>query len=895
MIPDFRRYLLNHIFGARRFFLPPVLDTFPSTIDAPVATAATGVDVDSFTANWNAVDGATGYYLDVATDSDFTSYVTGYQNLSVAGTSKSVTGLSVFTTYYYRVRATNGSTTSENSNTITRATDFDPTGLDNLTLWSKYQNLARTAWEQAGYQYNNEASANELQGKSGGSVLLNGSNSDYLDLGNQGTIKLVEFWIKLGTTTEKIIDLNGTANIEAIAGTLTVNSWAGTTITIDGAVTSTIGTDWAHVLITSSTGVAASAVKVGLIGATYGDFSIKDIRFYSAVEGSNYNTPQNLLTQNGAVYPCMEGNVGIGTGAQPIIFEKDGNHGTFNTSAAGNYIVSRNNAEVGLQQFTHGKNFLDYLDGVDDDVDLGSVALTATAFVEFNTIIQTPSGTQRFFSQGTGLAGNNFGMQITSARKLVAIIGLDGGGLQVFTTTGAISEGQHKIKMEVTATDIEFYVDDALFESTSLTTTVGTGSHPMFIGTKTGENGEWYEGFIWDVNVDNQHSYLGGDPWTDLTGSNNGIRNGNPVKIPIPATSDAGTTDILGNTIADPWAEGKIDCRMAYGQFDWFVYNGGYPKITLTGIDLSAQTGFTFRGKFRNDRTYHPTSNNPIIANLGGGTNRVNIFVGAGVSAGKITFQCADGAAIKTITGSTVLNHMQEYEVIATAQVDGANLTMEVYIDGSSEASGTFASTEIDLAYLNNTWQFGYQSGAQYFVGLILDGDIYDDYTSDGNVSALSKVHGYTNLGGWVDDTGSIDGVPTAAIFKKAFNIQLHNGLSLESNLGNIKTPAFGIRVPDASDDQTIFTLGSGEDITLGSSAIVCSDFSSIVVDGSGNSISDDTRHYVELQNATDVNIDTTDILSPSFFGELWVPFIAYSDQLSAGESANLKTYVDAL
>src|ERR1700751_3149091 len=49
----------------------------------PVANPATFVASNSFTANWSHVSGATGYRLDVATDSLFTNYVTGYQNLNV--------------------------------------------------------------------------------------------------------------------------------------------------------------------------------------------------------------------------------------------------------------------------------------------------------------------------------------------------------------------------------------------------------------------------------------------------------------------------------------------------------------------------------------------------------------------------------------------------------------------------------------------------------------------------------------------------------------------------------------------------------------------------------------------------------------------------------------------
>ena len=73
----------------------------------PASSAATAIGSDSFTANWSTVSGVTGYRVDVATDSGFTSMVSGYDNLYVAGqttSSLSVTGLSASTTYYYRVR-----------------------------------------------------------------------------------------------------------------------------------------------------------------------------------------------------------------------------------------------------------------------------------------------------------------------------------------------------------------------------------------------------------------------------------------------------------------------------------------------------------------------------------------------------------------------------------------------------------------------------------------------------------------------------------------------------------------------------------------------------------------------------------------------------------------------
>ncbi|PXY44566.1 LamG-like jellyroll fold domain-containing protein [Flavobacterium hydrophilum] len=113
----------------------------------PVATAAATLSCTSFTANWNAVDGANAYHLDVATDAGFTAILPSYNSLNVGNvTSLAVTGLSSNTTYYYRVRSRNAAcgmmTTSSNTisilvstgptapvlGTITQATCANPEG-----------------------------------------------------------------------------------------------------------------------------------------------------------------------------------------------------------------------------------------------------------------------------------------------------------------------------------------------------------------------------------------------------------------------------------------------------------------------------------------------------------------------------------------------------------------------------------------------------------------------------------------------------------------------------------------------------------------------------------------------------------------------------------------------
>jgi hypothetical protein len=97
----------------------------PSNAPPPVPTSrpATALATSAFTANWLSSSFATGYRLDVSTNSAFGNYLAGYQDRDVGNVlSWSVSGLNPGTLYYYRLRAYSTNGTSGNSTTIVAAT-----------------------------------------------------------------------------------------------------------------------------------------------------------------------------------------------------------------------------------------------------------------------------------------------------------------------------------------------------------------------------------------------------------------------------------------------------------------------------------------------------------------------------------------------------------------------------------------------------------------------------------------------------------------------------------------------------------------------------------------------------------------------------------------------------
>lgn len=119
--------------------------------------------------------------------------------------------------------------------------------------------------------------------KLGNCLEFDGTN-DYISVGSAyNGVKTVSFWLKADSADEKVIDLNGTANIEVVSGKVTANNFTDPTIYIDSVVSSSTNTNWHYVTITTATGINASTVDIGRISAGYFKGFIDHIYFYDYV------------------------------------------------------------------------------------------------------------------------------------------------------------------------------------------------------------------------------------------------------------------------------------------------------------------------------------------------------------------------------------------------------------------------------------------------------------------------------------------------------------------------------------------------------------------------------------------------------------------------------------
>jgi len=113
------RVKANNSCGTSNYSSTMSYSTSPIPSSVPTMTQVTFSNCNAVNLFWNQVTNATGYYLDVSTTSNFSSFVS--QNIQIGYYPSGgyyLGGLTTGTTYYFRVRAYNNCQTTSNSNII---------------------------------------------------------------------------------------------------------------------------------------------------------------------------------------------------------------------------------------------------------------------------------------------------------------------------------------------------------------------------------------------------------------------------------------------------------------------------------------------------------------------------------------------------------------------------------------------------------------------------------------------------------------------------------------------------------------------------------------------------------------------------------------------------------
>lgn len=191
-------------------------------------SATTAPTFTSVTFNWALASLGTGgatsatYTLEVATDANFTSPVAGSPFTNITGTSQVVTGLSIDTPYFYRVRATGGTCVGEYTSGTYNHIYCVPTSgsgtsntITNFTTTGGYLNINNTTGGAVYTNYSSQMVAKEA----GTSFTFNGTKSV-----NATRVKIYVDWNKdlnFDETTEAVYTL-GTFNATTFSGTVAV-------------------------------------------------------------------------------------------------------------------------------------------------------------------------------------------------------------------------------------------------------------------------------------------------------------------------------------------------------------------------------------------------------------------------------------------------------------------------------------------------------------------------------------------------------------------------------------------------------------------------------------------------------------------------------------------------
>jgi len=125
-----------------------------------------------------------------------------------------------------------------------------------------------------------------VAGKYGNARSFNGKN-DYIDCGNVGPVNTVEFYINTTDRKAGILELNPSAYISIVSGSITTIGFNSPAIYINGKPKADLSAGFNHVVVMTDTAINAEAVKIGKVDRDYTKGIIDEVRLYNRVLASD--------------------------------------------------------------------------------------------------------------------------------------------------------------------------------------------------------------------------------------------------------------------------------------------------------------------------------------------------------------------------------------------------------------------------------------------------------------------------------------------------------------------------------------------------------------------------------------------------------------------------------
>ena len=236
-----------------------------------------------------------------------------------------------------------------------------------------------------------------------------------------------------------------------------------------------------------------------------------------------------------------------------------------------------------------------------------------------------------------------------------------------------------------------------------------------------------------------------------------------PNVVNVRRSSDSAITDFKASEVSDgtlrDWTLGSTLAL----ENNRMYFDGVNDKVDVSGVDISSNSEITIKTRLLwNDSSEDAEG---IFTNNNTGAGRFSINV-----SGNTLFMVVDSGT-NSETRSQTIQAGRFYDVVASGKIDGTSLKLNLFVDGVGTGELSVNSTNSDFNHITQNWVIGYLNNARYFEGIIDYVDVYEGYSTDGSVTGMTQLHGWSNTNitdaSWTDSVGSANGTVsgTPALF----------------------------------------------------------------------------------------------------------------------------------